>query len=257
MKEENVIFENKGEKLSGVLHTPEEQTKSVVIICHGFAGDKNGFKNKNIRVAKKLCVNGFAVLRFDFRGCGASDGNFVDITISSEADDLRAAINFVQNLGYEKIGVIGGSLGGFVSILANDPRVKSMVLWAPAIALKEVFIKSGKITQQMINEALTKGYTNYKTSGGREVELGKELIKEITTLEIFDIIKRITYPIMVIHGNKDDVVDYRYSEKYIRYASGQKEFKIIPGADHNFSNTPEHEQQLMEATVEWFNKWLK
>lgn len=256
MKEENVIFENKGEKLSGVLHKPEEETKSAIIFSHGFAGDKNGFKNKNIRVARKLCANGFAVLRFDFRGCGASDGTFVDMTISSEADDLRAAIDFVKQLGYEKIGIIGGSLGGFVSILANDPRVKSMVLWAPALALKEVFIKSGKITQQMINEALTKGHTNYKKSDGREVELGKELIKEFTTLEIFDTIKKITYPLMIIHGNKDDIVDYRYSEKYIRYASGQKEFKMVPGADHGFE-IPLHEQQLIEATIEWFNKWLK
>jgi len=131
-----------------------------------------------------------------------------------------------------------------------------MVLWAPVLTLKEVFIKSGKISQQMINEALTKGYTTYKRSDGRETELGKDFIKELNTVEIFDTIKKINYPLMIIHGNKDDVVDYRYSEKYIRYASGQKQLKIIPGADHNFI-APEHEQQLAEATVEWFSKWLK
>jgi hypothetical protein len=256
MGEENVIFENKGEKLSGVLHTPEVGTKSAILFCHGFAGDKNGYKNKNIRVARKLCANGFAVLRFDLRGCGASDGKFVDTTISSEADDLRAAIDFVQKLGYERIGVIGGSFGGFVSILANDPRVKSMVLWAPVLTLKEAFIKSGKVTQQMINEALTKGYTVYKRSAGGEVELSGEFVKEITKLEIFDIIKKISYPLMIIHGNKDQIVDYRYSEKYIRYAVGQKQLRIIPGADHDFT-TDEYDQQLTEATVEWFIKWLK
>jgi len=257
MKEENVIFENKGEKLAGVLHIPDVETKSAIVFCHGFAGDKNGYKNKNIRVARKLCANGFAVLRFDLRGCGASDGSFVDTTISSEADDLRAAIGFVQQLGYERIGIIGGSFGGFVSILANDSRVKSMVLWAPVLTLKEAFIKSGKVTQQMMNEALTKGYTVYKRSAGGEVELSKEFIKELTTVEIFDTIKKINYPLMIIHGNKDDVVDYRYSEKYIRYAAGQKQLRIIPGADHSFSGMPEYEQQLTEATAEWFNKWLK
>jgi len=256
MKEENVIFNNKGEKLAGVLHTPDIETKSAIIFCHGFAGDKNGYKNKNIKVARKLCANGFAVLRFDLRGCGASDGRFVDTTISSEADDLRAAIDFVQQLGYEKIGIIGGNLGGFVSILTNDSRVKSMVLWAPVLTLKEVFIKSGKISQQMINEALTKGYTIYKKSDGREVELSKEFIKELTTVEIFDTIKKINYPLLIIHGNKDEIVDYRYSEKYIRYAAGHKQLRIIPGADHDFT-TAECDQQLTEATVEWFNKWLK
>jgi hypothetical protein len=257
MREENVIFENQGEKLSGVLHTPDAEAKSAIIICHGFAGDKNGFRNKYIRAAKKLAANGFAVLRFDFRGCGGSDGKFVDMTIAGEVDDFRKAIDFLQGLGYKKIGVIGGSFGGFVCVLANDPRVKAMTLWAPSLDLKELFFKKGRITSEMVNEALVKGYTKYKRfSDGTEVDLGKDIIQEIKTVEIFDK-KKTACPLLIVHGNKDDIVDYRYSEKYIRYTAGQKQLKIIPGADHNFSIIPEHEQQLMEATIEWLNKWLK
>lgn len=257
MKEENVIFENKGEKLSGVLHTPEEETKTAIILCHGFTGDKNESGNKFIKVAKKLSANGFAVLRFDFRGSGASDGQFADMTISGEADDLHAAIDFMQGLGYEKIGVVGLSLGGAVCVLASDPRIKTMVLWAPSLSPRETLLKEDRISQQMFNEAMTKGYTKYlKKSTGIEYELGKDFVQEVKTLNIFDFIKKITCPLLIVHGDKDDRVDYRYSEKYIRFASGQKGLKIIPGADHSFG-IPLHEQQLMEATVEWFKKWLK
>lgn len=257
MKEENVIFENKGEKLAGVLHTPDVATKSAVIFSHGFAGDKNGFRNRNIKIARRLCGNGFTVLRFDFRGCGASDGDFVDMTISSEADDLHASIDFIQKLGYEKFGVIGGSLGGTVCVLANDSRIKSMVLWAPPLALKESFLKDKSISQQMINEAMTKGYTKYISRTGRgEFEIGKDFVKEIQTLNIFDLIKKISCPLLIVHGDKDDIVDYRYSEKYIRFAAGQKHLLVVSGADHDFA-IPQYDKQLTEATVEWFNKWLK
>jgi hypothetical protein len=256
MKEENVIFNNKGEKLAGVLHTPEAETKSAVVFCHGFAADKNDYRNKLVRAARKICTNGFSALRFDLQGCGASDGRFVDTTISTEAEDLRAAIDFIKGLGYERIGILGSSLGGFVSILANDSRIKCMALWSPVLSLKDTFLRTEKISQQMIAEAMTKGFTIYKKSDGREVELGKEFVKEVNSLEIFDIIKRINYPLLIVHGNKDETVDYRYSEKYIRYAAGQKKLLIIPGADHDFT-TPDHEQQLTEATIEWFKVWLK
>jgi hypothetical protein len=257
MKEENVIFENQGQKISGVLHTPEKETKSAIVFCHGFTGDKNESGNKFIKAARKLCENGFAALRFDFRGSGASDGKFVDMTNAGEADDLHAAIDFVQGLGYEKIGVVGLSLGGAVCVLANDPRVRSMVLWAPALVLKEVFFRENRISQQMVDEALTKGYVKYiEKSTGAEFELGKTFIQEVKTLDTFNAMKKISCPLLIIHGNADDIVDYRYSEKFIRFASGQKQLKIISEADHSFA-IPQHEQQLIEATVEWFNKWLK
>jgi hypothetical protein len=256
MKEENVIFENKGEKLSGVLHIPDVETKSAIIFCHAFGGDKNGYRNRFVKLARKICENSFAALRFDFRGCGASDGSFVDMTFAGEVEDLHTAIDFMQGLGYEKIGVIGFSAGGTVCLLSDDSRIKSKVLWAPAISLKEVFLKEDRISQQKINEALTKGHVKYIRSNGKELEIGKALVQELQTLDTFAAMKKINCPLLIIHGNADKIVDYRYSEKYIRFASGQKGLKIIPGADHHFEE-PIQEQQLIESTIEWFNKWLK
>lgn len=41
MKQEKIFFENEGEKIATVLHTPDQETKKAVILAHGFTGNKD------------------------------------------------------------------------------------------------------------------------------------------------------------------------------------------------------------------------
>ena len=70
--EKKITFQNsRGTKLVGVLHLPDKKTSSAVIISHGFAANKD--RTRLIKLAETLSKNGFAVLRFDFSGCGESE----------------------------------------------------------------------------------------------------------------------------------------------------------------------------------------
>ena len=79
-----------------------------------------------IKIAQSLIENNFSVLRFDFSGCGESEGG--KITVENEVDDLKSAINFIQEKGFSRIGLIGESLGGLVSLLAyNSKNIGTLV----------------------------------------------------------------------------------------------------------------------------------
>lgn len=152
MKEEKVKFKNQGQKISGIFNIPDNKNPPLIIMCHGFTGNMHEH-GLFVSAAKKFCENGFAVLRFDFRGSNESEGRFRDMTISGEVSDFKRAIefSFKQNIDKDKIGVTGLSLGAVVSVLGWTDRVKALVLLSPASNSKKVFTKAfeGKIIKEI------------------------------------------------------------------------------------------------------------
>jgi len=93
MKEEKVEFYSEGQKVHGILHIPSKITDNAIIMVHGFGG--YAFNEPFEDVAKNLCMSGFEVLRFAFRGYGEKE-NMNNLTISGEIKDLKSAIDFAR-----------------------------------------------------------------------------------------------------------------------------------------------------------------
>jgi hypothetical protein len=85
--------------------------------------------------AKGLARIGCAVLRFNFRGVGASTGVFGEGT--GEMDDFRAALDFLASR-YPRVPLwaAGFSFGSWVALEAGalDPRVSVLIGVAPPVA---------------------------------------------------------------------------------------------------------------------------
>lgn len=80
---------------------------------------------------------GYSTLRFNFRGVGASEGNYDDGR--GERDDLRAAVALLEDLGKTTIDLAGYSFGAWIS-LHLDPlpaTVRRLLLVAPPVAYLE------------------------------------------------------------------------------------------------------------------------
>jgi len=134
---ESVQFTSEGDKIFGILHLPlNVKNPPLVVVCHGFAGEKTGKFRIYVDEAELLSQQGIATLRFDFRGCGDSEGSWFDMTIGNEVEDTLRALEFVETLPVDqsRIGILGKSMGGLVAVIAAGIRknIKSMALWAPA-----------------------------------------------------------------------------------------------------------------------------
>ena len=80
------------------------------------------------QAAKALSRIGCAVLRFNFRGAGASDGSFSNGP--GEMDDFRAALDFMsERYPGAKLWCAGMSFGSYVALTvgAEDPRVATLI----------------------------------------------------------------------------------------------------------------------------------
>lgn len=147
-KTENVWIQGSVGKLSAVVQTPDGLTEGekcpVVIIMHGFMGNKDGMLEKLI--ADKLAQNGIATVKFDFNGHGESEGEFSGMTVPNEIEDAKLVYEYVKSLPFVgDIALTGHSQGGVVaSMTAGDlgaDGVKCVVLLAPAAVLRDDAIR--------------------------------------------------------------------------------------------------------------------
>lgn len=257
---EAITLENKGEKIFGILHRPlDKKPVPAVLICSGFAGNKCGKFRLFVTLGKELAKRGIAVFRFDYRGAGDSEGEFSDITLEGEISDVETCIKFLDAdplIDSLRIGLLGKSLGGVVSVLfaSRSSKIKSLALWAPVFKAKpwqEVWesYQSNKpldTKQQEIIKDLPSIFPNSEfLNQFFALDLKKELIK------LKDI------PLLHIHGKKDQVVKIEHTKEYEKVRNGldNSHFVYLAESDHDFSNLQE-QKIAIEETVQWFQKTL-
>jgi len=142
MSAAEIVFYSRGVSLPGVLHLPDKagagQTVPGVVLSHGMANNRDE-AGQHSYLAARLEESGYAVLRFDFRGCGESGAPRGMMLIGSEWTwDLRAAVTFLgaqPQVDPSRIGAVGSSWGGGVTVFtaAHDRRIRSAVsLGAPS-----------------------------------------------------------------------------------------------------------------------------
>jgi len=122
---ENVTFTNDkfNIKLAGTLTIPSGTGpfKTVIMITGSGAQNRNeelmGHKPFLV-IADYLSRNGIAVLRYDDRGVGGSQGNYAEATSEDLATDAEAAFNYLKNnpkINLKEIGFMGHSEGGLIA----------------------------------------------------------------------------------------------------------------------------------------------
>lgn len=140
---QDVSFNAEGVTLRGWLYKPDSGTSecAAVVMAHGYSAVKEMYLDS---YADAFCDAGFAVLVFDNRNFGASDGTpRYEIDPIQQVRDYRNAISFISSLdGIDKnrIGVWGSSYsGGHVLMLgAIDRRVKCVVSQVPFVSGKQL-----------------------------------------------------------------------------------------------------------------------
>lgn len=260
MKEEKIEFENKGGKIVGMLTLPELKTNKLILLVHGFTGNMNGPENLYKRLAYKLTENGFAVYRFNFRFTSGNFEEYHKMTITGEVDDLERLIKEFSKK-YNKIGVVGESLGGSIVILGYSSKINCLVLFYPAIFYKEN-IANRWSSDEDIRELNRTGILPWVRSSGQKVHVGKKFVEEAHSLEVFSKIQKIKCPVFFIHGDADTTVSFTESERAFKVANEPKKIEIIEGSHHafkdrNYRPSEELQNKAISLTVDWFKKWLK
>ena len=108
---ESVTFPSRGGVMLRGWFIPATDSDRAIIICHGYSGDCS----PDLVYAPLLHAAGYHLLFFDFRGHGASDGDYTSL-VYFERDDVLAALNYLCARGIPRISLLGFSMGGAVAL---------------------------------------------------------------------------------------------------------------------------------------------
>ena len=110
--------------------------RAAVVVAHPHPQYGGTMHTKVVyQMTKALGRIGCAVLRFNFRGVGLSEGTYADGT--GELDDFRAALDFMhQRYPSARLWTGGFSFGAWIALTigASDSRVSTLIGLAPPLA---------------------------------------------------------------------------------------------------------------------------
>lgn len=289
MKKE-IQFYSEGALLKGNLYLPEmgeHDSVPAILMCHGFAGVKElllpGF-------AEKFQNAGYAVLCFDYRGFGESEGERGRLQPALQQTDIRNALSFmgtVKEIDKARIGLWGTSFGGsnVVAVAAQDSRVKCVVAQL-AFSNGERVILGDKTNEEKakilstierslekraiqnremmmpVNKFLTDEqslafFEKYKDDFQALHEKVPFLtMKEVIEYKSEELVKKVNVPIQIVAAEKDLVNPVFESEKLFESANEPKELHVVKNATHYEVYEGEHLNNVAGLQIAFFNKYL-
>jgi pimeloyl-ACP methyl ester carboxylesterase len=226
---------------------PAENSDRVIIMVHGNGSNRNVADSGSLNIAGELVRHGFNVLMFDLHGCGESDGN----TVSGgyyEKDDLKGAVAYVRQRGYEKIGVMGFSLGAVSALLAaaEDTEIDGVVADSSYADLNDImepeFAKRTKAPKIFLRPILFMIKIIYGV--------------DFTAIRPVEVVAKIApRPILFIHGEADDMIPVEHARRLLEASQNPANILwIVPGG--HTSAYHDYPIEFIDRVTSFFNAAL-
>ena len=217
-----------GREIPALLYEPEEENAPVVVNVHG--GPESQSRPAFAPVTQYLLHRGYAVFFPNVRGStgyGKAYTHLDDVELRMDSvEDLAYAAHWLRDRGHERIGVMGGSYGGFMVLaaLTQYPELWTAGVDIVGIANLVTFLENTGSYRRAL----------------REPEYGS-LEKHRTFLESISPIHKageIRAPLMVIHGKNDPRVPVGEAEQIVervRENGGQVEYLLYEDEGHGLA----------------------
>ena len=259
MSSQSIVIHANQLNLSGVLHLPagaDQRKVPLIVFVHGFIGSKVGEHRLFVKAARYFTDKGYAVFRFDFSGCGESDGDYADVTVTKQLSEVQAVLNVVSKLPQvdpNNIILIGHSLGGAVASLtaAKDRRVRQLILWSPVGQPYEDITK-------IIGAHAVETAARHRVVDIQGFYVSQTFLTDLKNHHPFKAIRSYSGAALIIHAQEDKDIPKEHAARYSvalqqRPISEQVDTHYIKDADHTFSSYL-FEHELFEESAEWLEK---
>lgn len=229
-----------------MLHLPDRVPAPAVVLCHGFGGSRMEFANIFVDLARLLTERGLAAYRFDFAGCGESDGDFADLTVSDQVDQAGAALELVKAhsaVDAERMSLMGMSLGGLTaSLAAAKSPVRSLALWAPAAVAVRANTPDEDPRWRAIEE---RGYID---RGGTPIY--RRFVEDGFGIDPWTDAAAYAGPVLLATGTEDELITAGVLDRYRRLYADRLEEHRFDDVGHTFESVAAR-KRLLEATAEF------
>jgi len=290
MKKE-VAFYSEGCRMAADLYAPDgggAEGLSGILMCHGFAGIKQLILPS---YAEEFVKKGYAVLGFDYRGFGASEGVRGRLVPRDQIADIRNALTYMRGLkevDADRIGLWGTSFGGANAICAaaQDERAKCVVAqltfgngervvtgeMSPEERAKlESLLAKGWAREVAKNKPLLMGPTQILTDPDSKAFFDKtvaempEVGQKLSVMTIHNVIEYkpedsigalAPRGVLLIAAEHDVGCPASESSALFEKAGEPKKLVLLEGAKHYDVYEGEHFARSVELALEWFSEHL-
>lgn len=244
--------------ISGIMNIPKGTGPfPVLFLNHGHIDtaiytNGRGLKREQDYLARR----GYAVLHSDYRNHADSTDdpdNEVKFRLGYTEDVINAVYavknSNIPNLDKSKIGMLGHSMGGGVTIntlVVAPDLVQAAVLFAPVSADQRDNFERWLLRRPEVANAIIARYG--------KPEASPDFWDDISAKSFYD---RIKTPILLHHGTADDSVPIAWSDRFnegLKAENKAVDYRVYPGQPHEFTSDW---LAVMQSTVEFFNKNLK
>ncbi len=239
-----------GIRIAGQLRLPDAGGPAAgLCLCHGIPSGKPadpgdpGYPG----LAERFCRAGFATLIFSFRGTGASGGN---LDMPGWTRDLSRAIDFLcscSGVDASRIYLMGFSGGAAASawVTAHDLRVAGLVLCAcPARFGRVVAGRKADFSVERFREIGLIRDEGFPASA-------EDWMRGFAQVDPIDWIDRVSpRPLLMIHGQDDDLIDEEQARRLFEKAGQPKEIAVVAGAGHRLRLS----RPAMDLALDWLKK---
>jgi len=222
---------SQGGQLSGRLELPDGPVRASALFAHCFTCGKDSLAAT--RIARALNAHGIAVLRFDFTGIGASEGDFASTNFSSNLADLVAVAAYMRSRGMAPTLLIGHSLGGaaVLGMARQVPEVRAVVTIAAPSDPRHVLGLLGDDVEKIRAE----GELDVKLAG-RPFRMTRQFVDDVSDHSLSHEIANLNRPLLVLQSPTDDTVGVENGLEIFGAAAQPKSYVALEGADHLLQN---------------------
>ncbi|MEN8905273.1 MAG: alpha/beta hydrolase [Clostridiales bacterium] len=288
--EKKIEFYSEGCLIKGLLYLSDSYSENekypLVILCHGFAGFKELFLPD---FAKNFIQHGFAVLTFDYRGFGESEGEKGKIVPEYQVRDIRNAILYIKTLSLidsDKISLWGTSYGGanVITTASKECNLKCIIVQGTfgngervimggmnsdekeklinslnKMATKSVLKNKSlsiPLNKMLVDKQSSAFYNNY-IDKFEQLKIKIPFLTNRETLEYKpeNIISNINIPILITAAESDIVNPLEESKILYEKANEPKELQIIKNAEHYDLYIGSYFEEVIEKQITWLKKY--
>lgn len=209
-----------------------------LVHCHGFLSDKSGSYAER---CERAVAEGYHGVRFDFRGCGESDGRFRDQPLSAKIADLQAV---VDRFDPGRLVLFGSSFGAKVALHA-----------APGFAAHEGIELVGVAGRAPVtyNRSFTEARETVRREGSITYDTGQSVdwrfFEDLDGHPFAAVAGELDCPVLLVHGTDDESVPIEDSLEAARALETDVLLEKVQGEGHLFSRAAE--DRLRTRLFDW------
>lgn len=234
---QDIQVTGRGDVRLSAWYIPAEDPEVLVVMFHGYNSEKSGL----IPEATLFHRMGHDIILVDFPGAGDSPGTTTSLGILEAEDVARVSAWARENHPNKTIVLYGHSMGG-----AAVMRALALYDARPDAAIVESVFDS--LLQAIRNRF---ALMNVPSWGAAEMLLfwgSVQLRANGFAHRPRTYAEKITTPVMMIHGGKDDRADWRRAEKMSQRLRGKKHWLLMENAQHTNPSLSDPERWIDEVS---------